>query len=71
MEKNQLVKAQGTIYRVLAVDADDVLLINCIKKVMPQWFKLDEVGGYEVCTERELLSATETVLVEEQLDWLR
>ncbi len=66
MEKNQLVKAQGTIYRVLAVDADDVLLLDCIKKVMPKWYKLDEAGGYEACTEDELLSATETVLVEEQ-----
>jgi len=66
MEKNQLVKAQGTIYRVLAVDEDDVLLIDCIKKEMPKWYKLVDVGGFEVCTEDELLSSTETVLVEEQ-----
>jgi len=65
MEKNQLVKAQGTIYRVLAVDADDVLLIDCIKKKMPKWYKLVEVGRFESCTEEELLSSTETVLVEE------
>lgn len=66
MEKNQLVKAQGTIYRVLAVDEDDVLLLDCIKKEMPKWYKLDEVGGFENCSEEKLLSATETVLVEEQ-----
>jgi len=66
MEKNQLIKNHGIIYRVLAVDADDVLLLDCIKKVMPQWFKLDEVGGFENCSEEELLSSTETVLAEEQ-----
>ncbi len=66
MEKNQLIKNHGIIYRVLAVEADGVLLIDCIKKVMPQWFKLDEVGGYEACTEDKLLSATETALIEEQ-----
>lgn len=66
MEKNQLIKYQGKIYRILAIDADDVLLIDCIKKAMPKWFKLDEVEGYEVCTEEELLSVTETALTEEQ-----
>lgn len=66
MEKNQLVKAQGTIYRVLALDAEDVLLLDCIKKEMPKWYKLDAVAKYEICTEEELLSATETILVEEQ-----
>ncbi len=35
MEKNRLIKNHGIIYRFFAVDADDVLLINCIKKVMP------------------------------------
>lgn len=66
MEKNQLIKNQGIIYRILAIDVDDVLLIDCMKKAMPKWFKLDEVEGYEVCTEEELLSVTETALVEEQ-----
>lgn len=66
MEKNQLIKYQGKIYRILAIDADDVLLIDCTKRAMPKWFKLDEVEGYEVCTEEELLSVTETALVEEK-----
>lgn len=66
MDKNQLIKSKETIYRVLAIDTDDVLLIDCIKRAMPKWFKLNEVGGYEICSEEELLSATETALVEEQ-----
>lgn len=66
MNKNQLIKSKETIYRVLAIDTDDVLLIDCIKREMPKWYKLDEVSGYEICSEEELQSATETVLVEEQ-----
>lgn len=69
MEKNQLIKNQGIIYRILAIDADDVLLIDCIKKAMPKWFKLEEVDGYEDCTEEELQSITETALVEEQITY--
>lgn len=58
MEKNQLIKWDGVIYRVLAVENDAVLLIDCIKKTMPKWFGLDEISGYEVCSERELREET-------------
>lgn len=66
MEKNQLIKQHGIIYRILALEEEEILLIDCIKREMPKWYKLDEVGGYEICSEDELLSATETALVEEQ-----
>lgn len=66
MEKNQLIKYQGTIYRVLAVEEEEVLLIDCIKKAMPKWFRIDDVDGFESCTEEELLESTATVLVEEE-----
>lgn len=65
MEKNQLIKNHGTIYRILAVEEDEVLLIDCMKKTMPKWYGLDEIDGYEVCTEKELLEITEMVLEEE------
>lgn len=66
LEKNQLIKRDGTIYRILALEEGEILLIDCINKTMPKWYRLEDVGGYEICTEDELLSATETVLVEEQ-----
>ena len=66
MEKNQLIKNHGTIYRVLSVEEDEVLLIDCMKKIMPKWYGLDEIDGYEVCTEKELLEITEMVLEEEE-----
>lgn len=66
MEKNQLIKHRGNIYRILSLEEGEILLIDCIRKTMPRWYKLDEVDGYEVCTEEELLAATETALTEEQ-----
>lgn len=66
MEKNRLIKIHGSIYRVLAVEEDGILLIDCMKRTMPRWYKLDETAGYEICTEKELLEVTQTVLVGEQ-----
>ena len=66
MEKNQLLKNHGCIYRVLAVEEDSVFMIDCLKKTMPNWYDIDEVRGYEDCTEEELLEVTGTVLLEEE-----
>ena len=66
MEKNQLIKWRGIIYRVLAVEESSVLLINCIKKTMPRWYGLDEISGYEVCSEGELREETGVEMEEEQ-----
>lgn len=66
MEKNSLVKGNGTIYRVLAVEGEDVLLTDCIRKTMPKWGRLEEITGYEDCTEDELLEETGISLIEEQ-----
>lgn len=66
MEKNQLIKHHGNIYRILSLEEGEILLIDCIRKTMPKWYKLEAVDGYEVCTEEELLAATDTALAEEQ-----
>lgn len=66
MEKNQLIKCQGIIYRVLAVEEDSILLIDCIKKSMPKWYEIGRIEGYEDCTEEELLESTGIELVVEQ-----
>lgn len=66
MEKNRLIKNDGNIYRVLAVEGEDVLLIDCIKKTMPKWNRSGEITGYEDCTEEELHEATEAYFVEEE-----
>ena len=66
MEKNQLIKLDGVIYRVLAVEEQNVLLIDCIHKTMPKWYGLDEISGHEICPEEELGEETEMVLEKEE-----
>lgn len=66
MEKNQLLKGNRTIYRVLAIEEGCCLLINCLEKTMPKWYEVDEVSGYVSCEEKELLELTGTVLVNEE-----
>ena len=66
MKKNQLIKLDGVIYRVLDIEEDAVLLIDCLKKTMPRWYGNDELNGYKICTEGKLLEITGVVLVEEQ-----
>ena len=66
MEKKQLIKCGGTIYRILAMEDRDVLLIDCMKRTMPKWCRLEEVDGYEDCTENELLEITGKVLEDEK-----
>lgn len=66
MEKNQLLKDNGCIYRILAIEEDSVLMIDCLKKTMPNWYDMAEVSVYDDCTEEELLKVTGTVLLEEE-----
>lgn len=62
MEKKRLIKFNDTIYRILAIGDDEVLLIDCIKRNMPKWWRLDEIGIYSEGTEEELLKMANTVL---------
>lgn len=62
MEKKQLIKSDDTIYRVLAIRNEEVLLIDCIRQNMPGWKNISEIGIYDYCNEKELLQTTETVL---------
>ena len=66
MEKNQLIKYHGTIYRVLAVEDGSMLLIDCMERKMPKWHRVEDIDGYEDCTEEELVSTAGIVLTEER-----
>ena len=67
MEKNQLIKCNGTIYRVLDEEGGSVLLIDCMEMKMPKWHRTDGIAGYGACTEAELSDALGTVLEKEVL----
>ena len=66
MKKKQLFKSNETVYRVLAIEEDYCLLIDCIKRQMPKWYAIDDVCEYGSCTEEELLAITGTFLVDEE-----
>jgi transposase InsO family protein len=55
MKKNDLVQYKNSIHRVLQIQDDKVLLIDCVKKTMPQWC---DCHVYSHCSEDELVSAT-------------
>ena len=39
MKKNDLIKTEDGIYRILSIEANRVLAIDCIKKTMPKFYK--------------------------------
>ena len=38
MKKNDLIKTEDGIYRILSIEANRVLAIDCIKKTMPKFY---------------------------------
>lgn len=69
MEKKQLIRFNESIYRVLAIHEEEMLLIDCIKRNMPKWWHMAVIGTYDNCMEDELMQATGTVLEDiENLD---
>ena len=53
--KNQLLRHNDRIIRVLAVDTD-VLTIDCLKRTMPQWIPASALCDWEPCDESALPS---------------
>ena len=53
--KNQLLRHDDRIIRVLAVDTD-VLTVNCLKRTMPLWMSASELRDWEPCDESVLPS---------------
>ena len=51
--KNQLLQQNGKIIRVLATD-NNVLIIDCLKRTMPQWLSPGDLQGYDICEESAL-----------------
>lgn len=69
MLKNSLWKSDDTILRVLAVQESRVLVMDCIKRTMPQWKNTQEVEKLLKIDIQELCSRTEVQLPDvESLD---
>jgi len=64
MKKYDLLRSGENIIRVLEVQADRVLVIDCIKRTMPTWVNMVALELYSECTSGELSEVTGLVLVD-------
>ena len=55
MQKNDLLRNGESIVRVLAVEGDRVLIIDCAKLTMPKWRTEASLADYVLCKKNELL----------------
>lgn len=63
MKKYDLLRSGDSIIRVLELQGDRVLIIDCIKRTMPVWVEVVALDSYSECTIGELSEVTEVVLV--------
>ena len=61
MKKYDLLRSGDAIIRVLEVQGDRVLVIDCIKRTMPVWVDAMELESYSECTSGELSQVTGTI----------
>ena len=66
VSKNMLLKGSGTILRVLGIRESAVVIIDCIRRTMPEWADLSTILCLEPCTEEDLLAETDVVIPEMQ-----
>lgn len=59
MQKNDILRNGSRIIRILCVKENSALVIDCIKRTMPQWTDFPSLGGYEECSFTELQEITE------------
>lgn len=59
MKKNDLVRVNAKIYRILKLSEQEVLVIDCMKLTMPQWIEAASIPDAETITDEELCSLTD------------
>ena len=55
MNKNQLLSSNGQIYRVLDIQEDKTLVIDCIKMRVPCWINTKDLDGFSEIAQEDLL----------------
>ncbi len=53
MRKNDLIRTADSVLRILAIDKERVLTIDCLKRNMPKWYPIKSLNG-ETFTEQGL-----------------
>ena len=51
MKKNDLIKTENGIFRILSIDTDRVLAIDCINKTMPKFYPASSLSNGEFTTD--------------------
>lgn len=64
IKKYDLFRNGDAILRILEIQQDRVLVMDCIKRTMPVWVEDVEIKSCSSCTEEELYKATGIVLVD-------
>lgn len=64
MQKNELYFKDDSVIRILEVREDRVLVIDCIRRTMPQWKELVSLAGWEKCSEEKLYKIADVNLPE-------
>ena len=67
MKKNDYLKVNDIIYRILAEDKDNYLVLNCNTKNMPAWKKESELADGVIINREEVFEILEIELIEEKL----
>lgn len=65
MKKNRLLKCKNSIIRVLDIQSESILIIDCLKRTMPKWIDAKLLQEYESVTEEELQKETNISLPDE------
>lgn len=63
MEKNEIIKVNESIFRILSLNDNKVLVIDCIKATMPIWIDFNSLINGKIITEEELLITLNTTLL--------
>ena len=58
MQKNDLYFKEKSIVRVLEVREDRVLVIDCVRRTMPQWKDIVSLAGWDQCSQETLYEIT-------------
>lgn len=58
MKKHDLLKDGNKIIRVLEIQPDMILMIDCIKRTMPVWVNPLALDSFSVCTDEVLIQTT-------------
>ena len=58
MKKYDLLRSGDSIIRVLGIQGNRMLIVDCVKQSMPVWVVVSTVEGYTTCTDEELREVT-------------